>query len=121
MTNISGITYAHIKNAPTHASILAQIKKILYNKAVVGHTLWKDLEVCGLKDWKGAKATIDISEFKPYQYPNGKLISLKQLSSKFLGKSIQDERHSSLEDAVATMQLFTRSKQAILKQMNFLA
>ena len=43
------------------------MKSILYNKIVVGHTVWKDLEVCGLKNWKGMKAVIDISEFTPYQ------------------------------------------------------
>ena len=49
VTEISGITYAHIKNAPSLKEVLERIKKVLYSRIIVGHTIWKDLEVCGLK------------------------------------------------------------------------
>lgn len=87
---------------------------------MIGHTVWKDLEVCGLKGWKGMKAVIDISEFTPYQEKSGKLISLKNLSTRFLGKSIQEGRHSSTEDAQATMSLFLLRKKEILKQFKLI-
>jgi RNA exonuclease 4 len=67
VTSISGITYGHIKNAPNIKTVIDNAKSILYNKIVIGHTVWKDLEVCGLKNWKGMKAVVDISEFMPYQ------------------------------------------------------
>jgi hypothetical protein len=43
------------------------MKKILYSKIIVGHTIWKDLEVCGLKTWKGWKAVVDINEYIGYK------------------------------------------------------
>ena len=60
VTNISGITYTHIKNAPSEKEVIEKVKKLVYNKILIGHTIWKDLEVSGLKDWKGYKALIDI-------------------------------------------------------------
>ena len=47
--------------------VINKAKKIMYNKIVVGHTIWKDLEVCGLKEWKGWKFLIDISEFQGFK------------------------------------------------------
>jgi len=43
VTDISGITYTHIKNAPSQKDVIESAKKILYNKIIVGHTIWKDL------------------------------------------------------------------------------
>lgn len=38
VTHVSGITFSHIKNAPPQHKVLAEIKKLLINKIVVGHT-----------------------------------------------------------------------------------
>lgn len=43
ISDISGITYGHIKNAPDIKTVIDNVKNILYNKIVVGHTVWKDL------------------------------------------------------------------------------
>jgi|688.fasta_scaffold327896_1 hypothetical protein len=82
----------------------------MLNKIVIGHTIDKDLEVCGLKKWTGFKKIIDIADTHPYS-PAGKRISLKKLSYNNLGKVIQEGWHSSVEDANATMQLFLKHKQ----------
>jgi RNA exonuclease 4 len=89
LTEVSGVTFTHIKNAPDMKTVVDQAKKIMYNKIVIGHTVDKDFEVCGLKHWKGYKALININEFAGFQEPNGRLISLRNLSLKFLGKNIQ--------------------------------
>jgi len=47
--------------------VIEKVKKILYNKIIIGHTIKKDLEVCGLKNWKGFKYIIDISEYESFQ------------------------------------------------------
>jgi hypothetical protein len=57
------------------------------------------MEVSGMQHWKGYKALVDINEFVGFKEKNGKLISLKNLSTRFLGKQIQEGRHSSVEDA----------------------
>lgn len=63
ITDITGITFLHIKNAPKASKVLDQAKKLMYNKIIVGHTVWKDIEVCELKNWKGWKALVDIAEY----------------------------------------------------------
>lgn len=59
---------------------------------------------------------VDISEFEAFKEKNGKLISLKNLTLRHLGRSIQEGRHSSVEDAMATIDLFKIRKMEILKQ-----
>ena len=88
VTEISGITFKHIKNAPSEVEAMKEVKKKLLNKICIGHTIKKDLEVCGLKDWNGLKSIIDIADYKTYS-PGGKRISLKNLSYAHLGKTIQ--------------------------------
>jgi len=43
------------------------------------------------------------------------------LSTRFLGKKIQDGRHSSIEDAEATMSLFNLKKKLILKHFRVIS
>jgi len=61
LTDISGVTYTHIKNAPDQQTVVEKAKKVMYNKIVIGHTIAKDFEVCGLQHWKGYKALININ------------------------------------------------------------
>jgi len=65
--DISGITYAHIKNAPKMSQVIDKVKKCLINKTIIGHTIWKDMEVCGLKNWKGYKYLVDIAEYNDFK------------------------------------------------------
>ena len=46
---------------------MTKAKKLIYNKILVGHTIRKDVEVCGLTNWKGWKALVDIAEFDKYK------------------------------------------------------
>jgi RNA exonuclease 4 len=89
LTDVSAVTFTHIKNAPDMKTVVDQAKKVMYNKIVIGHTVDKDFEVYGLKHWKGYKALRSINEFPAFQEPNGRLISLRNLSLKFMGNSIQ--------------------------------
>lgn len=66
LTNISGITYHHIKNAKSENEVIEEAKKHMVNKIIIGHTLYKDLGVCGLTNWKGFKGKIDIADSKVY-------------------------------------------------------
>lgn len=43
VTEVSGITYGHIKNAPNQDHIIGEIKKKMLNKIIIGHTVEKDL------------------------------------------------------------------------------
>ena len=55
-----------------------------------------------------------------YKEQNGKLISLRNLSMKHLGRSIQEGRHSSLEDAGATIDLYQLHKTHILQHFKII-
>jgi hypothetical protein len=68
-----------------------------------------------LKDWKGYKRVIDVSECRVYS-PEGKKLGLKQLAMQELGKCIQENWHSSVEDAKVAMELFLKYKYQILKE-----
>lgn len=67
----------------------------------------------GMTNWSQLKRQIDISQH-PFYQEGGKLQSLRKLSSVFLQKEIQVGRHSSLQDAKATMELFLFRKGKIL-------
>ena len=83
---------------------------------MVGHTVHKDLEVTGLTGWKGIAAQIDIALFTEYKDKhNGKAIGLKKLSVDHLNRNIQVGWHSSVEDSLATIDLFKLHKKKILK------
>lgn len=60
----------------------------MLNKIVIGHTLFKDLQVCGLTNWKGFKGKVDIAESSIYMLGKKK-ISLKNLTYSKLGETIQ--------------------------------
>lgn len=116
ITEITGITYTHIKNAPLWIQEVDKVKKILMGKILVGHTLHKDLEVTKLDKWKGISRKVDIAEFSEYREKNGsKVVSLKRMAISFLNRNIQSGWHSSVEDASATMDLFKLNKKKILK------
>lgn len=70
----------------------------------------------GMTDWKGAKSIVDISSYTQYK-EGGKVQGLKKLTSVFLGKDIQIGKHSSLQDAKATMELFKLRKDKILAEI----
>jgi hypothetical protein len=71
----------------------------------------------GLEKWTGISNKIDVAEFTLYKEKNGKkLTSLKRLSESLLNKNIQKGWHSSVEDAVATMELFKINKKKIMKE-----
>ena len=86
---------------------------------MVGHTVRKDLGICGLEVWSGIKGTIDICESELYS-EGGKRVSLKKLSEKYLGKRIQERWHSSVEDSQAAMSLFLKNKKHIMKENKFI-
>lgn len=89
----------------------------MINKILIGHTIHKDLQVMGLDKWTGISNKIDVAEFSMYKEKNGKKVaSLKRLSESLLNKNIQKGWHSSVEDAVATMELFKINKKKIMKE-----
>ena len=100
---------------------MPKVKKILMGKIIVGHTLDKDLEVTKLSNWKGISQKINIADFSEYREKGGsKVVSLKRMALSFLNRNIQSGWHSSVEDAVATMDLLKLNKKKILKELKLI-
>merc|ERR1711879_423690 len=83
---------------------------ILKGRTLVGHALKNDLKVLFLTH--PHRDIRDTSKYKPFRdLFNGKNPSLKKLSDKLLGVSVQQRQHSSVQDAQATMRLYTMHRQ----------
>lgn len=121
ISEITGITYSHIKNAPKWSEEQVKIKKMMMGKILVGHTIHKDLQVMKMTDWKGVSQKVDIAEFSLYKDKGGsKVVGLKRLTATLLNRNIQAGWHSSVEDAVATMELFRINKKKILQELKII-
>ena len=82
---------------------------LLQGRVLVGHSIKNDLKVLFLTHPK--KMIRDTSVYKPFRAAfNGKTPSLKNLSARMLGVTVQEGEHSSVQDAQATMRLYTMFK-----------
>jgi RNA exonuclease 4 len=103
LTHITNITAFQLQNSYSLEHFTPTISKILDKKIVIGHTIENDFEV--LKINHDPKLVRDISLFSIFR--NGKFrLSLKELTGNFLSINIQEGRHSSAEDARATLELY---------------
>lgn len=110
LTHITNITAFQLNNSHSLDHFLPVIQRLLANKVVVGHTIEYDFEA--LRMIHDNKLVRDISLFSFFR--NGKFrTGLRELSRKFLSINIQEGRHSSAEDARATLELYKLYKQEI--------
>ncbi|ODV64185.1 putative 3'-5' exonuclease, partial [Ascoidea rubescens DSM 1968] len=104
-TRVSGVTPAHMKNAILFKEAQKTTSDILKNRILIGHAVYHDLKALLLSH--PSSMTRDTSLFPPFRaYAKGKTPSLKKLSQQILGKEIQKNEHSSIEDARATVVLY---------------
>lgn len=86
-----------------------EIADILKGRKLVGHAVHNDLEVLLLSHPK--HDIRDTSKFKPFRVINkGGTPSLKKLTAKILGFTVQTGEHDSIQDAQAAMRLYTMYK-----------
>lgn len=52
-TPFSGITAAHLKNAHNFSDVKAEVRRIKNGKILVGHSVWRDLEVLKMNHPQG--------------------------------------------------------------------
>jgi len=129
-THVSGIRPADIADGCDFKDVQKEVSDIMNGRVLVGHSIKNDLKVLFLTHPK--RMIRDTSLYKPFRAAfNGKTPSLKNLSARFLGVSVQEGEHSSVQDAQATMRLYTmfkkdwereivnlRSKRAALAEKN---
>ncbi|WAR06658.1 AEN-like protein [Mya arenaria] len=100
-TRWSGITKKHMKNAIPHEFALS---KISAGKIVVGHDLFGDFSVLGMRPRR--EFIRDTSKFPGFGGDGGQKMSLKRLALKYFGDHIQVGSHCSVQDARTAMSLY---------------
>jgi len=108
-THVSGIRPEDIKDGCDFKVVQQEVSDLLQGRVLVGHSIKNDLKVLFLTHPK--RMIRDTSLYKPFRAAfNGKTPSLKNLSARMLGVSVQEGEHSSVQDAQATMRLYTMFK-----------
>ncbi|XP_063066976.1 RNA exonuclease 4 [Engraulis encrasicolus] len=108
-TAVSGIRPDDIREGEDFKIVQKEVAEILDGRVLVGHAIHNDLKVLLLDHPK--KKIRDTQKYKPFR----KLVrsgrpSLKVLSREILNVKVQQGEHSSVQDAQATMRLYTMVK-----------
>jgi RNA exonuclease 4 len=105
-THVSGIRPKDIENGEDFKTVQKEVSDILQGRILVGHSLKHDLKVLFLNHPK--RDVRDTSVYKPFRAAfGGRTPSLKNLSARMLGVTVQEGEHSSVQDAQATIRLYT--------------
>lgn len=105
-TAVSGIRKSDLEKGEDFKKVQMEVAKMFQDRIVVGHAIKHDLDVLLLTHPK--KLIRDTSTYKPFREAfNNRTPSLKKLSARMLGVTVQEGEHSSVQDAQATMRLYT--------------
>uniref|UniRef100_A0A5K4EZK0 RNA exonuclease 4 n=1 Tax=Schistosoma mansoni TaxID=6183 RepID=A0A5K4EZK0_SCHMA len=111
-TKVSGIRPRDLRkngSARPFNDVHKEVAELIKNKILVGHSILKDLKVLRLSHPR--RFIRDTSRYRPFRdLFNGRIPSLKALTQKVLGVNVQSGEHDSIEDARATMRLYTSVK-----------
>ncbi|KAM7381750.1 hypothetical protein PAMA_012545 [Pampus argenteus] len=108
-TAVSGIRREDIKNGENVQTVQREVAEILRGRVVVGHAIHNDLKILLLDHPK--KKIRDTQKYKPFKKTaRSSRPSLKVLCSEILNVKVQQGEHSSVQDAQATMRLYTLVK-----------
>jgi len=105
-THVSGVRPQDLKGAENFKIVQQEVSDLLQGRVLVGHALKHDAKVLFLAHPK--RDIRDTSIYKPFRASfGGRTPSLKNLSARMLGVSVQTGEHSSVQDAQAAMKLYT--------------
>ncbi|KAM4524293.1 RNA exonuclease 4 [Odontesthes bonariensis] len=108
-TAVSGIRPEDIKEGEDVPTVQREVAEILQGRVVVGHAIHNDLKILLLDHPK--KKIRDTQKYKPFRRIVGSARpSLKVLCREILNVKVQQGEHSSVQDAQATMRLYTLVK-----------
>ncbi|KAK2884848.1 hypothetical protein Q8A73_021322 [Channa argus] len=108
-TAVSGIRPDDIKNGEDVQTVQREVAEILKGRLVVGHAIHNDLKILLLDHPK--KKIRDTQKYKPFKkIAKSGRPSLKVLCREVLNVKVQQGEHSSVQDAQATMRLYTLVK-----------
>ncbi|BFZ10761.1 hypothetical protein BsWGS_13800 [Bradybaena similaris] len=109
-TYVSGVTPELLATGEEFTKVQSEVSDLISGRILVGHAVHNDLKVLLLTH--PHKLIRDTSLYKPFrELFSGRLPSLKKLTDKVLGVKVQEGQHSSVQDAQATMRLYTMHRQ----------
>ncbi|XP_015255519.1 PREDICTED: RNA exonuclease 4 [Cyprinodon variegatus] len=105
-TAVSGIRPEDIEDGEDIQTVQREVADILQGRIVVGHAIHNDLKILLLDHPK--KKIRDTQKYKPFRrIAKSCRPSLKVLCKEVLNVKVQQGEHSSVQDAQATMRLYT--------------
>lgn len=108
-TAVSGIRPEDIRDGEDVQTVQREVAEILNGRLVVGHAIHNDLKILLLDHPK--KKIRDTQKYKPFRkIAKSGRPSLKVLCREVLNVKVQQGEHSSVQDAQATMRLYTLVK-----------
>ena len=110
-TKVSGIRPKDLAsdNAEDFKVVQKEVSEMFQNRILVGHSIKNDFKVLFLDHPR--KHIRDTAEYKPFRKLfGGRTPSLKNLTERLLGVKVQEGEHSSVQDAQATMRVYTMHK-----------
>lgn len=108
-TAFSGIRPEHIRNGEDLATVQREVADILQGRILVGHAIHNDLKILLLDHPR--KKIRDTQKYKPFkEATKSGRPALRVLCKKILNVDVQQGEHSSVQDAQATMRLYTLVK-----------
>ncbi|XP_058614165.1 RNA exonuclease 4 [Onychostoma macrolepis] len=108
-TAVSGIRPADIENGEDIKLVKNEVAQILEGRVLVGHAIHNDLKILLLGHPK--KMIRDTQKYKPFrQRVKSARPALRVLCKEILNVKVQQGEHSSVQDAQATMRLYTLVK-----------
>ncbi|XP_067280100.1 RNA exonuclease 4 [Pseudorasbora parva] len=118
-TAVSGIRPADIEKGEDIKTVQEEVAQILQGRILVGHAIHNDLKILLLGHPK--KMIRDTQKYKPFrERVKSARPALRVLCKEILNVQVQQGEHSSVQDAQATMRLYTMVKkqwEAELKSM----
>ena len=106
-TFVSGIRPGDLKDGLNIDIARGEVEEIVRGRVLIGHAIRNDLAALGIRH--PPAFVRDTSIYFKTMF-NGKVPSLKRLSETLLNVKVQTGEHSSVEDAKATMRLYTLYK-----------
>jgi len=108
--HVTGLTQATLDAGISRAEARAWVMHFVYGRIVVGHSLSHDWKV--LDYTHPPELVRDTARFPPLRLPHAprKVPSLGDLTEAWLGRTIQDGVHDSVEDAAAALELYMQRR-----------
>ncbi|KAG5949431.1 hypothetical protein E4U53_005893 [Claviceps sorghi] len=108
-SHVSGVSPKEMKFARDFVEVQKDVSSIIQGRILIGHDIKHDLAV--LKLTHPPKDIRDTAKHPAFRkFGNGRKPALRNLARELLGVEIQEDSHSSTEDARATMFLFRKDK-----------